>query len=120
MNSETSDQPHQSNEKFLDEIVSKLSELKNKIPPEKEYLISALAAYVYLALLIAPETLPQEIQPILELLDEIPMRAVSLRVGLAASFIGTVDGARRMVFEYLPLFKAYLQVFLMDKEQPDS
>lgn len=45
-----------------------------------------------------------------------PVHAIMLRVGVAASFLGVVDGARRTVFEYLPLFKAYLQVFLMDKD----
>lgn len=60
MNTETSDQPPQSNEKLLDEIVLKFNELRDRIPPEREYITSAVALYVHLALLIAPECLPQE------------------------------------------------------------
>ncbi|MCB9813541.1 MAG: hypothetical protein H6772_04005 [Pseudomonadales bacterium] len=99
----------------LKDWIDRLSELRDKISPEKEYLIGAFATYMYLLILVSPESLPGQIQPMLEMLNGIDKSSFSLKLTTMIAFTGSVDGARRIVLERLPSYKAYLQVFLLNK-----
>lgn len=95
--------------------IARFNKLRDKISPENEYLLGAFATYVYLVILVNPESLPAQIQPMLELFNKMPMNSFSLKLATMIAFTGSVDGARRIVLERLPFYKAYLQVFLLNK-----
>ncbi|MBU0576530.1 hypothetical protein KJ707_04590 [Patescibacteria group bacterium] len=98
-----------------EEAFTKIRELEKRVSPEQEYIIGAIATYVYLVMLVSPEQLPAQIQPMIELFNNIPMGRFSLWLTTAVAFLGSVDGARRLVLDSLPFYKAYLQVFLLNK-----
>lgn len=100
---------------FLDTLLSKIKETREKIPPEKEYFLSAVITYLYLVMLVNPESFPATVKPLLELLRNMPSSQLVLWSSAILSFIGTVDGARRIVLHQLPFYKAYFQVFLLGK-----
>ncbi len=106
---------HKRNQSTTSEIFDTIQKLRNEIRPELEYVAGALATYLYLVALINPELLPIYAQPVFEILGKLPLSKFSLMASTTIAFMGSVDGARRIVLESLPFYKAYLQVFLLNK-----
>lgn len=69
--------------------------------------------YVYVSMIIHPEKLPEKLQPMQEILVQLPLGTVSLWIAGLIAFAGSADGARRVIVERLPFYKAYIQVFLL-------
>lgn len=99
----------------LSNFFEKLSAIRERVSPEKEYILGAVATYLCLIILTNPESLPTQVQPLVELMTKLPMHKFNLWLTTAIAFLGSVDGARRMVIDQLPFYRAYLQVFLLNK-----
>ena len=118
-----------------------LRERYEKIPPEVEYVLGAVVTYLMLEFMLFPDHAPPLFARYLELLDTIqgrlpplsrsvemlthgaPLSTLVLGIGTLIGFVGSVDGARRIVMDQLPLYRAYVQVFLLgaaNADEPDA
>lgn len=104
-----------SNPSTTTEIFDAIQKLRNEIRPELEYVAGAIATYLFLVALINPELLPIYAKPVFEIIDKLPLSKLSIASSATIAFMGSVDGASRIVLESLPFYKAYLQVFLLNK-----
>ncbi len=97
----------------VEQLLRKLEAAYNALSPEKQTVFGVFATYIYMIMLISPESLPQRIQPMIESLNKMPLHNISLWITTMVVFVGSVDGVRRIVTQRLPFYKAYVQVFLL-------
>ncbi len=93
--------------------MEKIYQLYLHLPPEKQTVFGAIMTYVYLSMIMHPEKLPEKVQQIQEILVQLPLGTVSLWTAVLIAFAGTADGARRVMVERLPFYKAYIQAFVL-------
>lgn len=98
-----------------DSIIKRLQEIYKRLPPERQFVFGAFASYVYLTILVAPEKFPQIMQLLLRFVDSVPTGRASVWFTLLIALAGTADGARRIVQERFPFYKAYIQVFVLGR-----
>lgn len=98
-----------------DGVFESFKQAYESFPPEKQVIFGVFASYVYLTMLISPEILPQRVQPLIELFNKIPLSNLSLWTTTSLALIGSVDGVRRIIMDRLPLYHAYLRVFVFKK-----
>ena len=97
-------------------LLIELGRLRDHLSPERECLFGAVVTYASLVLLLSPEKTSQQLQPLIELFEITNSQVMaSIKMTTLIGLVGSVDGARRIVQESLPLYKAYLQVFLLNK-----
>jgi hypothetical protein len=97
------------------EILTKFDQLRKNISPEKQFLVGSFATYLYLVIIINPESLPTQVIPIIESAKSMPTSMLSLWLATSIAFLGSVDGVKRIIDESFPLYKAYIQVFLLNE-----
>lgn len=98
-------------------LLSKAGEIRNKISPEKEYVFGALATYVYLSVVLNAETIPVAAQPLAELVESDPHLKIQLLFFVMLAFLATIDGAQRIVIEKLPIYRAFIKVYLLNTSE---
>lgn len=96
-------------------IIDSLKGIYENLSPEKQVIFGVFASYIYLVMLTSPDSLPDKVQPIIELLNKMPMSSVGIWITTMTVMVGSADGVRRVIAERLPLYKAYTQVFLLHK-----
>jgi len=113
-------QPLSAEQVSLLELVRHLiSERYRRLSPERQYVFSAIALWMYLSIWLQPENLPDGVQPMISTLNQMPTAKLSWLMGSLISFAGTADGARRIVIDQLPFYKAYINAFVLRKRFVD-
>ena len=74
---------------------------------------------MYLSIWLQPENLPDGVQSMIATLNQMPRAKLSWLMGSLISFAGTADGARRIVIDQLPFYKAYINAFVLRKRFVD-
>ncbi len=97
--------------------VDVIRQYRDALSPEKEYLFGAILSYIYTAILIDPGVFPERVQPMVHLMKELPNVTPEIWVSVFFGLLITADGARRISFERLLLYKAYFQVFLLNQDE---
>lgn len=105
--------------KPLLEWLKKFDFIYQKLSPEKQFVAGAIATYLYLEIIYNSENLPAVVQPLIEILEKIPLHQLSLYIATLIAFAGSVDGARRIVIDQIPFYRAYIQVFLLGQKLKD-
>ena len=112
MPSDTGEQLSVSNNK-LNKIVEKLKPIYDRLSPEKQLVFGIISTYIFLSILINPEKMPDQVQPLLEILDKLPLNTISIWIATSAALIGSLDGVRRLIVEQFPFYKAYIHAFFL-------
>ncbi len=94
-------------------FLEKLEKVYEKSQPEKQFILSVLAEYIFLGTLIDPNFLPNKFQPILEVIDSFTLGTIGISVGALFALVGSADGIRRIIIHKLPFYKIYFQVFFL-------
>ncbi len=90
-------------------------EIRENVAPETEYLFGAAANVFYITALLDPNLLPPTLQSMTEFFKEnVPGANLALINPMALASVITVDGARRVAFERLPLVRAYVRSSIND------
>lgn len=105
--------------KPLVEWLKKFDFIYQKLTPEKQFVIGAIATYLYLEIIFNSKNLPPVVQPLIEILEKIPLHELSLWIATLIVFAGSIDGARRIIVDQLPFYRAYIQVFLLGQKFND-
>jgi hypothetical protein len=103
--------------RFTGRQLTRLNKRYNNISPEKQYIVAAMATYFYLVIILTPEKLPQSAQDLLIAQEIININTQEIWLASLLTFIVSADGARKIVFNQLPLYKAYVRVFLLENER---
>ena len=94
----------------------KLKTAYEKLSPEKQVLFGAVLFYVSLTSLFCPEFLPWIVKPItetIESIDKAPTNSTIMLIIMTISFVGSVDGVRKIIIKRFPFYKAYVQAFIL-------
>lgn len=105
--------------KPLVEWLKKFDFIYRKLTPEKQFVIGAIATYLYLEIIFNSKNLPPVVQPLIEILEKIPLHELSMWIATLIAFAGSIDGARRIVADQLPFYRAYILVFLFGQKFED-
>jgi hypothetical protein len=97
----------------IDILLQQLKAKYEKFSPEKQYIFGGILTYVYLSLLSPSEDMPANMKRAAEILYATPSSQWSIAIGTIIAFAGSVDGARRIVKHRIPLYKAYVRVYLL-------
>ncbi len=109
--------PHLEQTQQLIEKVS--AQIYQRLSPEKQFAFCLIATYLYPSIILEPENLPSVVQSMLELLDILPAGRTVVWISLMITAAGTIDGARRILSDQLPLYKAYIEVFLLQSDSQE-
>lgn len=102
---------------LVKESFGKIKGWRDRLAPEREAVVGALAAYFYSMMLFQPELLPERVQNMVELVRGNPIGIAELYALALIGVMGTADGARRVAVERLPYYKAYLDVFIFKRKR---
>ncbi len=110
--------PHedQENDNRLTVAIGQLHEIYTNSSPELQSSLGGLAAYLYLTVLLTPEKLPSMAQTLLSLLDVLPMGKETLWISTLFATGLTLDGLRRVIVERFPVYRAFIDVFVLNKK----
>lgn len=102
---------------FPQSIATKAGELRKSISPEKEYFFGAVATYLYLSVFLNAENMPEVAKPLAEMVQNDSLLKTQMLVFILLAFLATIDGAQRIAIEKLPVYKAFIKVYLLNKKE---
>lgn len=97
---------------LLDSVIEIIRTRYRGLSPERQYLLSAIVLWLYLSILIQPDSMPERVKPMIAFFNQMPQAELSWWLGSMAAFAGTADGARRIVIDQLPFYKACINAFV--------
>ncbi len=97
----------------------KLDFVHRELLPEVQFLAGLISGSFVLQLLHNSENMPATIQPLIGFIEKIPNHRISMWIVTLIAFVGSVDGARRIIVDQLPFYRAYIQVFLFGQKFED-